>query len=291
MTATVTHMSAASVRQKSAEQIALASRDAMSRVLERAEIEIAFCKDDAILIGAFQRACDAPSPSIQRGTGGCAVRVGTGTLHVMVAAPTFDEDESVILNRMTRPLLRALKARYFGRDWIDVDHHPVAHVGFAHERATRRTVFEAFVAVRTPFAITDRASYIGKTPSTFEALRGPINDANLVESILDAYKLPTHEPSPLVSKLEARSSEPWTARIEEAIGPVCAGRDETGAIRFGGEFMASYDAVRDLEDRIARGEPAEEAADAAFTAPHTALFGVRSLRTFAMLARQCAENP
>jgi hypothetical protein len=55
--------------------------------------------------------------------------------------------------------------------------------------------------------------------------------------------------------------------------------------------MASFDAVRDFEDRVARHEDAEEAADAAFTAPHTALFGVRSLRTFAMLARQCAENP
>ena len=277
--------------QKGSEQIALASRDAMSRALARAEIEIAFCKDDAILIGAFQRPCDAPSPSIQRGTGGCAVRLGPGILHVLVATPTFDEDESVILNRMTRPLLRALRARYFGRDWIDVDHHPIAHVGFAHERATRRTVFEAFVAVRTPFAIGDRPSYMGKKPATLEDLRGKIDDEALVKSITDAYALPINESASPISKLEARSSKPWTAAIDEAIGPVCAVRDDDGRVRIGGEFMASFDAVRDFEDRIARGESPEEAADAAFTAPHTALFGVRSLETFAKLARQCAANP
>ena len=273
--------------QKGSEQIALASRDAMSRALARPEIEIAFASDDAILIGAFQRPCDAPSPSIRRGTGGCAVRVGPGTLHVMVAAPTFDEDESVILNRMTRPLLRALRARYFGRDWLDVDHHPIAHVGFAHERATRRTVFEAFVAVRTPFAISDRASYMGKRPATLEDVHGKLDDEALLKSILDAYALPIHEPSVLSPQPTARSSKPWTARIDEAIGPVCAARDDDGVIRFGGEFMASFDAVRDLEERIGRGEDIDTAVDAAFTAPHTALFGVRSLQTFAMLARQC----
>jgi hypothetical protein len=286
-------MSAIGVRQKGSEQIALASRDAMTRDLARAEIDIAFAADEAILIGAFQRACDAPSPSIQRGTGGAAVRAAPGILHVLVAAPTFDEDESVILNRMTRPLLRALRARYFGRDWIDVDHHPIAHVGFAHERATRRTVFEAFIAVRSQFAITDRPSYLGKKPSTLQDLRGPIDDEPLVKSIIDAYALPTHEPATLVSnsKLEARSSKPWTTCVDEAIGRVCAGPDDAGRFRVGGEFQASFDAVRDFEDRIARGEAAEEAADAAFTAPHTALFGVRSLETFARLARQCAANP
>jgi len=286
-------MSALGVRQKGSEQIALASHDAMTRDLSRPEIEIEFCKDDAILVGAFQRACDVAGPSIQRGTGGCAVRVGPGTLHVMVALPTFDEDESVILNRMTRPLLRALKARYFGRDWIDVEHHPIAHVCFAHERATRRTIFEAFIAVRTPFAISDdRPSYLGKNPATLEALRGKLDDEALLKSITDAYGMPIHEPPVLGSQPTAQGSQPWIASVDEAIGPVHAGFDDTARFRIGGEFMASFDAVRDFEDRIARGEAPEEAANSAFTAPHTALFGVRSLETFAKLARlACAANP
>jgi hypothetical protein len=285
-------MTASGVWQKRARTIALASRDAMSRAIARPEIEIAFCEDDAVLLGAFQRACDGPEGAIQRGTGGCAVRVGAGTLHVLVALPSFEEDESVILNRLTRPLLRALRARYFGRDWIDVDHRPVAHVGFAHERATRRTVFEAFVAVRTPFAIADRPSYLGKKPATLEELRGTIDDAALVRTIADAYGHETRDASTSTShEHEPRvTSAPWKARLDEAIGPVCAGADDAGRMRIGGEWMASFDAVRDLEDRLAEKQEIRAAVDAAFTVPHTALFGVRTLESFAKVIA-CAENP
>jgi hypothetical protein len=282
-------------REKSATSIALASRDVFVRPLARAEIEIAWCAEDAVLLGAFQRACDGPPEAIVRGTGGCAVRVGRGTLHVLVALPRIDHDESVILNRQVRPLLRALRGRYFGRDWIDVEHRPVAHVGFAHERATGRTVFEAFVAVRTPFIVSPRASYMGKTPATLEELRGSVDDDALLQSILDGYGFPAAS-NATSSKPTAHSSQPWGACVDEAIGPLCAGPDETGRLRVGGEFMASFDAVRDLEDRVAAGEPIREAVDAAFTAPHTALFGVRSLDSFARALeaarlRACAENP
>jgi hypothetical protein len=61
-------------------------------------------------------------------------------------------------------------------------------------------------------------------------------------------------------------------------------------MRIGGEWMASFDAVRDLEDRIGSGEEIRAAVDAAFTAPHTALFGVRTLESFAKVIA-CAENP
>jgi len=261
--------------------IALASRDAFVRPLTSATIDLAWCTEDAVLLGAFQRACDGPPAAITRGTGGCAVRVGKGTLHLLVAIPKLEHDESVILNRHVRPLLRAIRARYFGRDWIDVDHHPVAHVGFAHERATGRTVFEAFIAVRTPFALGTPPSYMGKSPTTLEALRGPIDDEALVAAIIAAYGYELRAPSSEeISQLEARSSKPWSLCIDEAIGSVCAGRDEDGRVRVGGEFMSSFDAVRDLEARIERGEPIRDAVDAAFTAPHTALFGVRSLDSF-----------
>jgi hypothetical protein len=45
--------------------------------------------------------------------------------------------------------------------------------------------------------------------------------------------------------------------------------------------MGSFDAVVDLEARLLRGEPVRASVDAAFTAPHTALFGIRSLDSFA----------
>jgi hypothetical protein len=75
-----------------------------------------------------------------------------------------------------RPLLRALTktgslAHYFGRDWVSVEHHPVAWVGFGHVAASRRTLFEGFIGVRTPFALTQRPSFLGKSVTTLGSLR------------------------------------------------------------------------------------------------------------------------
>ena len=283
-------------RSRTAAEIAGASRDAMTRELASdVELEVAFARDDAVLLGALQRACDAPPGAILRGTPGCAVRVGPGTLHVLLAIARLDVDETKILNRHVRPLLRAIGARYFGRDWLDVGGHPIAHVGFAHARASGRTVVEAFVAVRTPFALGARPSYLGKTPSTLEALRGKkIDDDEIVEAVVRAYiesRTPTPPRTPTPSPTRTATLTPWAACVDEAIGPVCAGRDEAGRMRVGGEWMASFDAVTDLEDRLARGESVRAAVDAAFGAPHTALFGVRSLGSFAIaLERACAPS-
>ena len=264
-------------RTRTAAEIAGASRDAMTRELASdAELEVAFASDDAVLLGAFQRACDGPPGALLRGSPGCAVRVGPGTLHVLLAVRRLAVDETKILSHYVRPLLRATHGRYFGRDWIDVDHHPVAHVGFAHERKTGRAVFEAFVAVRTPFAVGDRGSYLGKTPATLSRAD------DLAAAVVRSYApTPARTPTPTLTPTLTPSPLAWSARVDEAIGPVCAGRDETGRMRVGGEWMASFDAVADLEERLARGEDVRAAVDAAFGAPHTALFGVRSLESFA----------
>src|SRR6185503_17540253 len=143
-------------RSMSAAEIAGASRGAMTRAMRTdVELEIAFARDESVLLGALQRACDGGT--IRRGTPGAAVRVAPGTLHVMLVLARLDCDEPKILNRHVRPLLRATGARYFGRDWIDLGGHPVAHVGFAHSRATGRTVVEAFVALSAPIAAGARA--------------------------------------------------------------------------------------------------------------------------------------
>ncbi len=277
--------------------IANASRDAMARSREGPELEIGFAAEDGVLLGAFQRACDGPTNAVVRGTPGCAVRVGPGTLCVLCTIQHLECDETQILNRHVRALLRALGGRYFGRDWIDVAHRPVAHVGFAHERATRRTVVEAFVAVRTPFTLAQRASYLGKAPATLEEARGKkVDDAKLVRAVIDAYvDGREHEARDVDASIRrpaphrpTRADPPWAARVDEAIGPVCAGPDASGRMRVGGEWMGSFDAVRDLEERIARGEEIAAAVDAAFTPPHTALFGVRSLDSFARALRDAS---
>ncbi len=294
-----------------------ASRVAMTQTLASdAALEIAWPSEAGVVLGALQRACDhAPREGervLARGSPGCAVRVGPGTLHVVLAlarpSALVDCDEARVLNRHVRPLLRALTkagalAKYFGRDWISVAHHPAVHVGFAHSRATSRTVVEAFVAVRTPMDTYDRASYAGKAPSTLEALVGkPIDDALLERDVALAFaELATETVTESETESESETgtgtesetgteteteTAPWAAGVEEAIGPVCAGRDLIGRMRVGGEWMASFDAVRDLEDRLAAmgKSPDEraiaEAVQAAFDAPHTALFGVRSLESF-----------
>lgn len=278
---------------RSAAAIANASRDAMARALAHPmEIEIGFASDERVLLGAFQRACDVPDGdrAIARGTAGAAVRVGRGTLHVLVAIARLEHDETQILNRHVRPILRALDANYFGRDWISLEHRPIAHVGFAHERATGRTVVEAFIAVRTLFDVAERASHRGKKTATLEEIRGAkIDDDGLVRKIVDAFGThealtrEPHEPSEV--DVITRDDPPWAARVDEAIGPVCAGRDARGVMRVGGEFMASFDAVRDLEERIAREtmtpQKIREAVNDALGAPHTALLGVRTLESFA----------
>lgn len=273
---------------RSCAEIADASRVGMRRALDRevdAELEIGFASDDGVLLGAFQRACDAPGENaIVRGTPGAAVRVGRGTLHVLLSLARLACNEDQNLDRHVRPILRATTAQYFGRDWISLAHRPVAHVGFAHERATGRTVVEAFIAVRTPFAFATRASHLGKSPATLEEIRGDeIDDAKLVESIIDAYGDERIALARAAGAVETITNvdPPWSARVDEAIGPVCAGRDARGRLRVGGEWMASFDAVRDLEARIERGEKIRDAVNDALSVPHTALLGVRSLESFA----------
>jgi hypothetical protein len=62
-------------------------------------------------------------------------------------------------------------------------------------------------------------------------------------------------------------------------GPIFSGRDEAGCLRLGGELMASRDRLGWLEERVQGATIGELDAlvDEAFTAPHTALFGVRRL--------------
>src|SRR5580658_1117618 len=169
---------------RSAGEIAAHSRAALDRPLAHmAELWVAVARDEALLVGAFQRGRGMPAtwPLVRRGAGGPEVRVGPGTVHVALALThpgvLVPCDETRIVNRSVRPLLRALTktarlAHFFGRDWVSVAHRPAAWVGFAHDAGTRRTLFEAFVAVRTPFAVADRPSFLGKRQGALEEIAG-----------------------------------------------------------------------------------------------------------------------
>jgi hypothetical protein len=185
---------------RSVREIAAHSRAALDRPLAQpGELWTAIARDEGVLLGAFQRGASVPAAGARwrRGSGGPEVRLGPETIHVALALAHPGAltacDEKRIVNRSVRPLLRALTrvgatAHFFGRDWVSVLHRPAAWVGFAHDATTRRTLFEAFVAVRAPFHAGDRPSFLGKSPGTLEGIVGKaIEPQRIVDAIVEAY--------------------------------------------------------------------------------------------------------
>jgi hypothetical protein len=173
--------------------------DALDRELAcDAELGVSEITTSANVVGAFQRGNGAPEGAalVRRVSGGALVRVGPGTLHVVLALRTPSAlvscDARKLNNRYVRPLLRALTkggapAHYFGRDWVSVGHRPAGAVGFAHDARTGRAVVEAFVAVRAMFS-DPRPSFLGKEPGTLEGIAGrPFDLHVLAKLIVDAY--------------------------------------------------------------------------------------------------------
>jgi hypothetical protein len=292
----------------SAREVGMRSLEALDAPLTHAAtLRVGVLKDDALFPGAFQRAGSLPDrwPLVRRASGGPEVRVGAGSVYVGLSlvnprvAPVC-ADHHRIVNRAVRPLLRALTrtgcpAQFFGRDWVAVRHQPAAWVGFAHDSTTERILFEAFVAVRIPFAVDDRASFRGKPQATLETLSsGPIDPARLATAIVDAYvedrqattcherTLAPEVPASL-SEEEARGDPPWAATCSEAIGLIGAGPDRRGVFRVGGDLLVSRDALARLEARLAAA-PRElddralgEIVDDTLGSPRVAIDGVRSL--------------
>ncbi|HEY4013213.1 MAG TPA: hypothetical protein VGM06_07735 [Polyangiaceae bacterium] len=283
------------------------SRAALDRPLRcPAELWVAVGTDEGTLLGAFQRAAGMPRPSLlaRRGSGGPEVAVGEGTVHVELSlehpGAFGGADARRIVNRSVRPLLRGLTrvlgaagpASYFGRDWVSAAGAPCAWVGFAHDATTRRTSFEAFVAVRAPFAAGPRASFRGKEPRSLEAVAGrSLDPAAVAEAVVEAYVAAAKgevelfvepEPAPTAPSSGDPYADPaWAATAEEAIGLVGAGPDARGVFRVGGDLLASRDAMARLELAAATA-PEEElgsVVNAALGAAGVALDGVRSLAT------------
>jgi hypothetical protein len=248
----------------SASEIAAFSQTALDRDLTAdAELLVAAPRDEAVVLGAFQRKSEVTIdlPLVRRGSGGAAARVSPGGVWVALALrrvaalePSCNVDN--ILNRHVRPLLRAIgAAHYFGRDWIAVAHRPVALVAFGYSQRTGHALFEALVGVTTPFALAPRASFRGKEPTTVGRLE--------LEAIAGAY-VAGHERRLLTNDVlatgDARAAAipidddpPWTATRDEPIGLLGAGRDGKGRMRVGGEIMAGREGIADLESRLAEG--------------------------------------
>ena len=212
-------------------------------------------------VGARRAPRGLPSAGAGRGAGSGArprLLVGPGTVHVLLAlahpAALAPCDAPRLVNRYVRPLLRALTrvgatAHYFGRDWISVRNRPAAWVGFAHEVASNRAVFEAFVAVSSPFAIEARGSFLDREPGTLESLAGrPLDLDAVVRAICEAYGgaygpgLQEMRPAATRAPPVDDDDTPWSATVLEAIGTLGAGPDRNGVFRVGGDLLVSRDA-------------------------------------------------
>ncbi len=269
--------------------LAARSRAALDATLhEPGELWVAVASEPGVLLGAFQRTHGLQGHGLlrRRGSGGPEVRVAPGSVHVVLSlaspAALLPCDEKRIVNRHVRPLLHALTrtghlAHYFGRDWVSVAGQPVAWVGFAHDTSTRRTVFEALVAIGAPFAVRPRESLRGMDAGIVD-----VEPSRLVDAIVEAYGRdaePVALGAPAALQDETPADEPpWAATREEVIGTLGAGLDARGIFRVGGDLLASRDALARFEAAVvAPGVDLGRVTDETLAAPGVALDGVRSL--------------
>jgi hypothetical protein len=267
-----------------------------------AELWVSTANDDGVFLGAFQRACEiekTDSPIFRRASGGPAIAIARGSVHVALAlahpAALVACDAPRLVNRYVRPLMRALssfgeKTPYFGRDWLSAQHRPVAWVGFAHDSSTKRAVIEAVVGVNARWSLDrNRASFLGKSEITLsEANARSIDAEDVAEAIAreyaNAFSGERADAAEIETPAFAVDDDPkWAAEIDEVIGIVAAGRDRHSRLRVGGQFMASRDAIARLEEKIATFDfqtllsDIGAAVDAELARPEFALHGIKSL--------------
>jgi hypothetical protein len=235
-----------------------------------------------ICLGAFQRARSALSPGALAGpqtitrrvSGGPALDLGPGTLHVLLALPSpsalLDADAPRLVNRHVRPLLRALTrlgalAQYFGRDWVTVAHRPAGWVGFAHDSASGACCFEAFVALSHPFALDLSldgyparvvAPFLGKSPATVEQAAGKSLSMERAAALIgEAYEAlgggiaRASWAAEQVRPVAGDERAPWGGLVEAPIGFLGArgGATEGG---FGGDLLGSADLIARLDEAV-----------------------------------------
>lgn len=194
-----------------------------------------------------------------------------------------------LVNRHVRPVLRALGGAFFGRDWIagprELSRRPIAFAGFAHHAESGRAALEVIVPGADDWCEPSRASHRGLAPAH---LTDPVRFA---EAIVRAFEttfgsaLGAARDDPADAAPPADTA-PWGASLDEAMGPLRAGRDAGGELRFGGEIFASADRVDALGpaiDAAITAAPADPSAsvgalvDAAFTEGGGVIVGVSDL--------------
>lgn len=280
------------LRRLPAAELLAHSRGALDHPVDRPTLFLAEPTTRLVARGAFQRAHEVRAlgaASARRGSGGGATLLEPGVLWVGLLLPSpraLGADEARLLNRAVRPVLRAITrvgvlTHYFGRDYLSASKRPVAATTFAHDATTGRAFVETTISVAA-LALGPRSTFEGKTPATLDTLRGkPVDIEALAARLADEHGVAVGGDLPAAVDDDPRDEPPWTARVDEAIGPVHAGPDREGRLRVGGELVASRDRVAWLEDALASTDDDAVGArvDEAFAQAGVALFGVKSLRS------------
>lgn len=245
------------------------------------------------VLGAHQRAASAVRTGAladrgyaltRRASGGPAVLVGPGSLHLALSLPRADAltdcPRDKLQNRYVRPLLRALRrfglrASYFGRDWISAGKLPVAWIGSALY-ADGGAWVEAILPVGHPFALPAELDahppraldpFLGSAPTTLDAALGrPLGRDELTDAVVSEYTnayglIAPGDFTNAALRPDANDTRPpWDVVLEEAIGFVGAAGGAEPEV--GGEFFASEGAVRRLSALLAASLRAGAGSDA-----------------------------
>ncbi len=222
---------------------------------------VADLAESAVLLGRFQRRWSAAPDAARvarRVGGGRALEVGAGTVGVcvVVPAPEFSPDKT--MNRCVRGLLHAIgavagkPAHYFGRDAVLMDGREVAVVS---QEGIDPVVFEAYVSV-TGFP-SGRYPPHGD-PRVAERTVGGLDQvpfATFAAALMAAYAaapgaLPPEGPPPAPPVDEREGGYRWSGWADVPIGFVEA-MVRPGVVRLRGDFIAPYERVVALEQRLA----------------------------------------
>lgn len=191
--------------------------------------------------------------AFRRSSSGATWELAPGSIYLGIALPGVatvvgDATPATFLNRMVRPLLKALGpyAMYGGRDFValrtgarrDV-RAPVAAIAFAHDVARGGALFEAVIGTVEPFEGPGRPSFRGATPAAYPDHTAEV----LVTRIVAAYGLSNQATSWNTEASEAPPQSPFRVTETTEIGTIGA-CVEAGRVVLGGDLQASGDALQ-----------------------------------------------
>jgi hypothetical protein len=191
--------------------------------------------------------------AFRRSSTGAIWELAPGSIYLGIAVPVVhalasDATPANFLNRMVRPLLKALGpyAMYGGRDFVTLRtgarrdvRAPIAGIALFHDLASGRALFEAVIGTTVPFEGPGRPSVRGAIPAAY----AEHSAGDLVTRVVAAYGQPNQAIGWNSEAEEAPIQSPFLATEETEIGTIGA-LEEAGHTVLGGDLQATGDALQ-----------------------------------------------